>query len=294
LLFLSLFSRFFPMLPHFKTEIEEPKGGFSFENVKRNDMLSGHGVGIPVARKTGTTIVGLTYNDGVEEGVVLGADTRATEGPIVADKNCEKIHYIAANIYCCGAGTSADTENSTALISSQLELHRLATGRTPRLITALTMLKQMLFRYQGHVSAALILGGVDVEGASLYTIYPHGSTDKLPFVTMGSGSLNAMAVFESKYKKRMSKEEAVELVHQAVLAGIFNDLGSGGNVDITVITKGGVDIKRNYDKPNKRIFRREKGYSFPIGATPVITTIVEPIASFDINNNASEPQPMEI
>lgn len=61
--------------------------------------------------KTGTTIVGLTYKDGI----VLGADTRATNGPIVADKNCEKIHYIAPNIYCCGAGTSADTENTTGI-----------------------------------------------------------------------------------------------------------------------------------------------------------------------------------
>ena len=56
---------------------------------------------------------------------MLGADTRSTGGSIVMDKNCEKIHYIAPNIYCCGAGTAADTENTTALISSQLELHRL-------------------------------------------------------------------------------------------------------------------------------------------------------------------------
>lgn len=40
-------------------------------------------------------------------------------------------------------------------------------------------------RYQGHVSAALVLGGVDVNGPKLYSIYPHGSTDTLPFVTMG-------------------------------------------------------------------------------------------------------------
>ena len=39
--------------------------------------------------------------------------TRATEGPIVCDKNCEKIHYMAPNIYCCGAGTAADTEAVT-------------------------------------------------------------------------------------------------------------------------------------------------------------------------------------
>ena len=49
----------------------------------------------------------------MQDGVVLAADTRATEGPIVADKNCEKIHFIAENIRCCGAGTSADTENVT-------------------------------------------------------------------------------------------------------------------------------------------------------------------------------------
>lgn len=77
---------------------------------------------------------------------MLGADTRATAGPIVADKNCEKIHYLAPNMYCCGAGTAADTEFSTALISSKLELHRFQTGREARVVTAMTMLKQMLFK----------------------------------------------------------------------------------------------------------------------------------------------------
>nr|GMD12760.1 sucrose nonfermenting 4-like protein isoform X1 [Ipomoea batatas] len=37
----------------------------------------------------------------------------ATEGPIVADKNCVIIHYMAPNIYCCGAGTAADTKAVT-------------------------------------------------------------------------------------------------------------------------------------------------------------------------------------
>lgn len=40
-------------------------------------------------------------------------------------------------------------------------------------------------RYQGHVGTSLIVGGVDVTGAHLYSIYPHGSYDKLPFLTMG-------------------------------------------------------------------------------------------------------------
>lgn len=97
---------------------------------------------------------------------------------------------------CCGAGTAADTEMTTNMISSQLELHRLNTGRVVPVTTANTLLKQMLFRYQGHVSAALILGGVDNNGPHVYCIYPHGSTDTLPYATMGSGSLAAMSVFE--------------------------------------------------------------------------------------------------
>jgi len=251
--------------------ITENLGGFSFENLNRNQILQDKGLKFPKTRKTGTTIVGVVFKDGV----VLGADTRATEGPIVADKNCEKIHYIAPNIYCCGAGTSADTENTTGLISSQLALHRLATGRESRVSTAKTMLKQMLFRYQGHVSAALVLGGVDITGPSLYSIHPHGSTDQLPFVTMGSGSLAAMAVFEAHWKRDLERQEAIELVHAAVSAGIFNDLGSGGNVDITVLTRGKVEYLRNFDKPNPRKFRKD--YKLPRGTTPVLKTQVVPL-----------------
>jgi 20S proteasome alpha/beta subunit len=77
--------------------------------VIRNAFLEAKGYKAPKTKKTGTTIAGVMFKDGI----ILGADTRATEGPIVCDKNCEKIHYIAPNIYCCGAGTSADTENST-------------------------------------------------------------------------------------------------------------------------------------------------------------------------------------
>ena len=248
-------------------------GGFSFENTRRNSTLAGRGVHMPKARKTGTTIVGVVYDGGV----VLGADTRATEGDTVADKMCEKIHYIADNIWCCGAGTSADTESTTALISSQLELHRMATGKQPRVVTACTMLKRMLFRYQGNVSAALVLGGVDCAGPHLYTVYPHGSTDSLPYVTMGSGSLAAMAVFESQYKSKMTLEEAKSLVHQGIMAGINNDLGSGGSVDLMVINKEGNFPLRGYDRPNQRKSKRD--YTFPVGTTTVLQEFFTPISS---------------
>ena len=91
--------------------------------------------------------------------MALAADTRATGGNLVGDKNCEKIHYIAPNIWCCGAGTAADTEHTTELIASQLALHRLATGKPSRLATVKELLAQYLWRHQGEVSAALAAGG---------------------------------------------------------------------------------------------------------------------------------------
>ncbi|KAH8799580.1 proteasome subunit [Flagelloscypha sp. PMI_526] len=236
--------------------------GFDFTNEIRNDFLSGKGLPLPNATSTGTTIVGAVF----EGGVILGADTRATEGPIVADKNCEKIHYITDSIRCCGAGTAADTEFTTALISSNMELHALTTGRKPRVVTAMTFLKQMLFRYQGHVGAALVLGGCDPTGNHLFTVAPHGSTDKLPYVSMGSGSLAAMAVLESSWQPKMTRDQALELVANAISAGIFNDLGSGSNVDACVITPTGTEMLRNFQTPNERV-QKEKNYLFRRGTT---------------------------
>uniref|UniRef100_A0AAY4EK73 Proteasome subunit beta n=1 Tax=Denticeps clupeoides TaxID=299321 RepID=A0AAY4EK73_9TELE len=265
--------------------LQARSAGFSFENCKRNALVEANatdlGLRVPTARKTGTTICGVVYKDGV----VLGADTRATEGMIVADKNCSKIHYISPNIYCCGAGTAADTEMTTQIISSNLELHSLSTGRLPRVATANRMLKQMLFRYQGYIGAALVLGGVDCNGPHLYSIYPHGSTDKLPYVTMGSGSLAAMAVFEDRYMPDMEEEDAKRLVRDAIAGGIFNDLGSGSNIDLCVISKGKVDYLRPHDEANKKGVRVNEldarpqagSYKYKCGTTGVLTKAVTPL-----------------
>jgi len=255
--------------------------GFSFENALRNQqiMTLGGSEALPAAKKTGTTIVGVVYKDGV----VLGADTRATAGTEVAEKNCEKIHYLSPNMYCCGAGTAADTEMITQLISSQLELLRMNTHSPSRIMTACTLLKRRLYQHQGHISAALVLGGCDINGPQIYQIHPHGSTAKLNYTTMGSGSLAAMAVFESSWKEDMNEAEAVEIVQRAILAGIFNDLGSGSNCDVCVIRSDqSVDYRRNDLTPNElQPIRDLVNHSALLTMTPGVTptlgqTIVTP------------------
>ena len=154
-------------------------------------------------------------------------------------------------------------------MSSNLELHALSTGRKPRVVTVMTMLKQHLFRYQGHIGAYLVVAGCDPTGSHLFTVHAHGSTDKLPYVTMGSGSLAAMSVFETQWKPALTKDEAVALTAEAIEAGIWNDLGSGSNVDVCVITQEKTELMRNFRTPNQRE-KKMRDYRFEKGTTAVL------------------------
>lgn len=56
----------------------------------------------------------------------------------------------------------------------------------------------------------------------------------------------------------LQEAEAKQLVRDAIAAGIFNDLGSGSNIDLCVITKGKVDYIRPHDEANKKGVRWEQ------------------------------------
>jgi len=273
-------------------EVDTHRSGFNFDNCMRNQFLLSQveagKISAPKVTKTGTTICGLVYKDGV----ILGADTRATGGNIVANKNCEKLHNLAENIYCAGAGTAADCDKTTAIMAANLKLHSLETGRKPRTATASRMLTQYLYRYRGAIGTYLIVGGVDVTGPSLMMIHAHGSVNQLPFATMGSGSLAAMAVMESRYRPNMEMEEARELVADAIRAGIFNDLGSGSNCDVVVITKDSTKLHRPYDEANKKGVRHAS-YKYKRGVTEVLSSKEVKLCVVDTTVVPAEGEAME-
>ena len=92
----------------------------------------------------------------------------------------------------------------------------------------------------------------------------------LPFGTMGSGSLAAMGILETRYKDNMNEQEAVELAKSAIEAGIFHDLGSGSNVDIYVVKRDGCKKMESYRIYNQKVFSNSENYVFAKGTTPVL------------------------
>lgn len=191
-------------------------------------------------------------------------------------------------MYCAGAGTAADCDHVTEMVKRDMELHRLNTGMQTRVNHVVRKFSDHLFNYQGYVGVHTIIGGTDVKGPHLCQVDSHGNTQFNPFLTMGSGSLAAMAIMETEYKDNMTEEEAITLITHCVEAGIYHDLGSGSNVDIAVIKKDATTVKRSVKSDNYKMFAKPGGYDFPKGTTTVLESSNIPL---DISDGQA---PMEL
>jgi len=220
------------------SEIENTRC-FDYGYCKRNAALKEQGFTLPSFTKTGTTIAGLVFKDGI----IMAADSRATAGNLIADKLCVKLHPLTDSIFAAGAGTAADLQMVVKMLSSRMKLLELNTDRPARVVAACRMARQHLFQYQGYVSVYLIIGGIDFTGPSLYHIEAAGSSYKTQYLAEGSGSYTATTILERGFKVDMSEEAAVELISQAVTASMAADLNSGNSFNYAVITKQGTHFK---------------------------------------------------
>ena len=142
------------------------------------------------------------------------------------------------------------------MIASNLELHRMGTKRDSRVITALTMLKSHLFKYQGHVGAALVLAVRSQRPASVHGVSPR-------FLRRASlrddgSSLAAMAVFEADFKEGMDEEEA-KGSSRVPIARASSTISARAQRGPVRHPKEGVKYLRNHETPNERTYVRTKG-----------------------------------
>lgn len=229
----------------------DPSRGFNFDNYQRNEtVIKPQNIKTPncFAPKKGTTICGAVCKDVV----IQAADSRATGGSTVMDKDCMKLHYMAPNIYIAGAGTAADCDWVTKKMEAELKVLRLNTNRESLVSTAFTRLSNDLFPYGGQIGAHLIMGGIDCNGKHIVEINADGYLSSNAFSSLGSGSLAADGVLEARYKEDMTEEEGKELVADAISAGIMHDCGSGSTVNIVVIRKDGAEEFLGYRIVGKR------------------------------------------
>jgi proteasome beta subunit len=182
-----------------------------------------------------TTTIGLVYNDGV----ILGSESRATEGYFIASKEAPKIYKITEKIGMTISGGVADCQQMVKTIRALTNIRRMEIGHdvSVKSVAQLTSVALFQNRLAPYISE-LIIGGVDEAGSHLYTLDPLGSLiPEEHYTATGSGSIVALGVLESQFKDGMTQEEAVALISSAITAAKSRDIASGGPLQIIAVTK---------------------------------------------------------
>jgi proteasome beta subunit len=186
----------------------------------------------------GATTVGVVFKDGV----VLGSEKRVSYGRMVSSKSGRKVFKLTDNIGLAFAGLISDMQSLVREASAYANLYRLEKDRPITTQAMAKLISNMLFnrRLVPYLMETLI-GGVDPEGPSLYSMDLVGSLIPDDFIAAGSGAPVAIGVLESDYKKDMNREEAMELAEKSIRAAVARDVASGNGIDLLVITEDGIE-----------------------------------------------------
>lgn len=191
--------------------------------------------------KTGTTTVAILCKDGV----VVAADKRSTAGNLVANKRQVKVVQIADKMVVAQAGLVSDAQLLSKLIRAEVKLKDIQTGRPATVKEVANLLAGLLYANIRRPTmipgiVAFLLGGADDEGFHIYNLGIDGSvTKKDDFESEGSGSVFALGVLETLWKKGMSTDEGVNLALRAVNAALQRDSATGNGIDVWVISQDG-------------------------------------------------------
>lgn len=183
----------------------------------------------------GTTTVGLICSDGV----VIGADMRATMDTFIANQEIRKVHKIDNNLGMTIAGGVGDAQELIRIMKAQNEIYKMNENRSMSPKSASSLLSIILQQNKMYpYFVQLLVGGVDGDEPQLYNLDPLGGyTEEMKFTVTGSGSEIAVGYLEDAYKKVPAKD-AVKLAARALTLAMKRNSATGDGMIIAAITKG--------------------------------------------------------
>lgn len=179
----------------------------------------------------GTTCIAIRYADGV----VVAGDRRATSGNWISHRTIEKVfpadRYSAVAI----AGAAGPAVEMVRLFQLQLEHYEKVQGNHLSLEGKANQLSQMI---RGHLPAAMsgmavvpLFAGYDTNrgtGRLFQFDITGGRYEEHDYAATGSGSLHAGTVAKLGYRPGLTRDEAVDLVLNALWQAADEDSATGG------------------------------------------------------------------
>jgi proteasome beta subunit len=186
--------------------------------------------------KTGTTTLGLCYKGGV----VLGTESRATMGTLIAHKTTQKLFRIDNNIGLTMAGLVGDAQTLARYLEAEVSLYKLKRGAPMSIRAASTLMANILSgRSYYPYWVQLIIGGFDIDGPHVYSLDAAGGSIEDIYVSTGSGSPYVYGVLEDYFKKDMDEKGACDLAVRAISAAKKRDSASGNAIQLASISNKG-------------------------------------------------------
>ena len=185
----------------------------------------------------GTTTVGMVCTDGV----VIGADTRATAGTFIASTEVRKVWKIDNNLGMTIAGAVGDAQELIRVLKAQNEIYKMNENKSMSPKSASSLLSIILQQNKMMpFYVELIVAGLDGDEPQVYSLDPIGGyMSETKFYSTGSGSLTALGYLEEMYKKGMSTKDAIKGVARALSIAMRRDSATGNGMIIASITKSG-------------------------------------------------------
>jgi len=188
--------------------------------------------------QTGTTTVGLIIKDGV----VIGTDSQATAGTIIASKQAQKLFEINKYTAATIAGGVADCQYVVNQLRALSRLKEVEEERVPDPKYIASITRNILFSGRSYFISMMIVGGYSLKEQSgkLYGIDLLGTLyEENEYISFGSGSPFSLGVLEADWKPNMTKAKGIELLKTAISSSRERDAGSGYALQICTIGKNG-------------------------------------------------------
>ena len=183
----------------------------------------------------GTTIVSLTYADGV----IMAGDRRATMGNLVANRDIEKVYAADPYSLVGVAGTAGVGIELIRLYQVELEHYEKIEGtmlsldgKANRLAT---MIRNNLPAAMQGLAVVPIYAGYDLDAADrtragrLFSFDVAGGIyEETGYDGIGSGSLFAKSALKKRYRPGMARDEAIRIAVESLYDAADDDTATGG------------------------------------------------------------------
>lgn len=186
----------------------------------------------------GATTIGVTCKDGT----ILSSEKRVSYGYRIMSKSGKKTFKITDHIGAACAGLVADMQILIHQVSAYTKLYELEHKRRISVKSAAKTMSNILFqrRLFPYITQTIV-GGIDDEGPSIYSLDPLGSVIRDKYATVGSGAEIAIGVLETSYKDELSIKEGKDLILRAMKSALARDAASGNGIDLLIISKDGTN-----------------------------------------------------